>query len=51
MAHKGRRFTFHGSFEHKADAVKKEQETPGSFIREKDVKGVGKRFMVLTENK
>ena len=51
MAHKGRKVTFHGAFDKKAEAVKKESETPNSYIRETDVKGVGKRFLVLTRNK
>jgi len=35
-AGRGLMFTFHGRFKHKADAVRREQETPGSFIREKN---------------
>ena len=45
-AKRGRRFTFHGSFKHKADAVAKERATPAAFIQER--KG---RYVVMTENK
>ncbi len=55
MAGIGRRFRFHGSFKRKWQAVEKEQETPGSFIREAVVKrgkNEGqKRYLVLTERK
>jgi hypothetical protein len=45
-AKRGRRFTFHGSFKHKADAVAKERSTPHAFIQER--KG---RYVVMTENR
>jgi hypothetical protein len=43
---RGRKFTFHGSFKHKADAVRKEQATAGAFIQERNG-----RFVVMTENR
>lgn len=50
MAGLGKKFDFHGSFTSKAEAVKKEQATPGAFIRERRVKGKT-RYFVLTERK
>jgi hypothetical protein len=50
MAGKGKRFDFHGSFLKKADAVKKESETEGGFIRSHKVQGK-MRYFVLSERK
>ena len=50
MAKRGRKVSFHGSSDKKEDAVKKESETPNSYIRETDTPH-GKRFLVLTRNK
>ena len=50
MAQRGRKVTFHGSYDKKEDAVKKEQSTPNSYVRETDTPH-GKRFLVLTRNK
>ena len=47
MAGTGKRVKFHGAFRHKSDAVEKEEDTPGSYIREIVVKGQ-KRYLVLT---
>jgi hypothetical protein len=46
-AKRGRKFTFHGSYKHKYDAIEKEKATPHSFIQQSP-KG---RWLVLTENK
>ena len=43
----GRKFKFHGGFDHKRDAVAREREVHG-FIIERTVKGK-KRYFVLTE--
>lgn len=50
MADVGKKFDFHGSFTSKSEAVKKERETPGSFVRERKVNGKV-RYFVLTERK
>lgn len=47
MAKQGRKVAFHGSYDKKEDAVKKESATPGSYVREADTPH-GKRFLVLT---
>ena len=47
MAGTGRKVKFHGSWDKKEDAVKKEQATPGAYVREADTPH-GKRFLVLT---
>ena len=44
-AKRGRKVTFHGAFGSKAEAKKKESETPHSYIRKS--KG---RYRVLTRN-
>jgi predicted GIY-YIG superfamily endonuclease len=44
-AFRGRKVTFHGAFKSKEDAMKKERETPGSYIRH--VRG---RYRVETRN-
>jgi len=43
---RGRKFIFHGSFDHKKDAVKREREVRG-FIIERHIEGK-KRYFVLT---
>ena len=50
MAGAGKKFDFHGSFTSKVEAVKKEKETSGSFVRERRVNGKV-RYFVLTERK
>jgi len=45
-AGRGLRFTFHGRFKHKADAVRRERDTPGAFIREKNG-----YYLVMTERR
>lgn len=40
-------FCFHGSFNEKADAVRKEQSTPGAFIKFAATRR-GFRYLVLT---
>lgn len=55
MAGKGKRFNFHGMFRLKAEAVDREEDRPGAFIREVVVsKGRLKgqrRYLVLSEKK
>lgn len=50
MAKRGRTVTFHGSFSHKADAVRKERQV-GGFIERKRVKGQGIRYIVMTRRR
>ena len=50
MAKAGQKVVFHGSFDKKEDAVKKESATPGSYVKEADTPH-GKRFLVLTRKK
>jgi len=45
-AKRGRKFTFHGSFKAKTDAVAKERATAHAFIQERNG-----RYLVLTENR
>jgi len=45
----GRMFQFHGSFQKKSDAVRKEQATPGSFIKFVLTRSGG-RFLVMSRN-
>lgn len=55
MAFHGKRFDIFGSFKRKADAVEREEEHSGAFIREIRVKRGKqkgqKRFVVLRERK
>ena len=46
IASKPTKFTVHGSFKSKTDAVTRERETKGAFIVERQTKQ-GKRFIVL----
>jgi hypothetical protein len=50
MARRSRKriFDFHGAFVLKSDAVEREAETPGSFIRPIRVRGQ-RRFAVMTK--
>lgn len=45
-----KRFTVHGSFKHKDDAMKREREIKDSFIIERDTKH-GKRFIVMVDKR
>lgn len=52
MAHRGRKFSFHGAFGTKAKAVRKERSLgKGAFVRRKRFKGRGVRYMVLKRRK
>lgn len=46
MAGKGAKFDFHGSFLKKSDAVKKESETEGAFIRPHKIGGKVRYFVL-----
>jgi hypothetical protein len=50
MAGQGHKVQFHGSFDSKAAAVRKEQMTPRSYIRKAKTKR-GVRYLVLTRNR
>lgn len=45
----GRQFTFHGAYEKKSDAIKKESATPGSFVKFVLTRSGG-RFLVMKPN-
>ena len=47
----GDQVCFHGAFRNKADAVKKEQATPGAFIRGVPFAVGDYRYLVMTRNK
>lgn len=44
-AKRGRKFTFHGSFKSKQEAVRKEREVSGFIVERKG------RYVVMTENR
>lgn len=44
------KFNVHGSFKDKSAAVKRERETPHSFILERDTKH-GKRYIVMVDKR
>jgi hypothetical protein len=48
MAGRGRRYTFHGAFNSKAQAQRKERARPGSFIRAFRIRGHN-RYVVMKE--
>jgi predicted GIY-YIG superfamily endonuclease len=47
---KGKRMDIFGAFKSKKDAVEREREHKGAFIREKKIKGKT-RFIVMRKNK
>lgn len=50
MAHRGQKVVFHGAYDTKAAAKRKERATPGAFIRPAKIKG-HRRELVLTRKR